>query len=234
MTTEPDNSAIRAFEALRAEIAATRAELRDLAAVTAAQVVPDYDLTLGRIAKQLGEVTARLSRIESRPVELSIERGPLKLPGEPGTPEAVMHDAAETLRGCAVAVREAVRSAVTRQTQRRWLAGSALAGVAMGLVLCLGAVAVLPRQAGAWMAATILGAENPWDAGQALMWRDSPASWDKIVRLYKACGEQATEMCEAAITVRTIQPGQDGSRNATAPALSHPQLRGGRIGQQSQ
>jgi hypothetical protein len=40
---------------------------------------------------QLGGMTARLSRIESRPVELSIERGPLKLPGEPGTPEAAMH-----------------------------------------------------------------------------------------------------------------------------------------------
>jgi len=176
MTSEPDISAARAFEALRAEVAATRAALRELAEVTATKTMPDYDLTLGRIVKQLGDMTARLSRIEARPVEFSIERRPLKLPGEPGTPEAALHDAAETMRECAGAVRGAVGSAATRQTQRRWLAGSALAGVVMGVVLCLGAVAALPRQAGAWIAASILGAENPWDAGQALMSRGSPDS----------------------------------------------------------
>jgi hypothetical protein len=205
MTTEPDNSAIRAFEALRAEVAATRAEVRELAEVTAGKTMPDYDLTLGRIAKQLGDITVRLSRIESRPVELSIERGPLKLPGEPGTPEAALHEAAETLLGCAGAVRDAVGSAATRQTQRRWLAGSALAGVTMGLMLCLGAVAVLPRQAGAWMAVIMIGAENPWDAGQALMSRGSPDSFARMVRLYRACDGKPVELCEAAISVRTMQ-----------------------------
>ena len=205
VTSEPDQSATRAFEALRAEVAATRAELRELADVTAGKTMPDYDLTLGRIAQQLGDMTARLSRIELRPVELSIERRPLKLPGEPGTPEAAMHEAAETMRECAGAVRDAVGSAVTRQTQRRWLAGSVLAGVAMGLLLCLGVIAVLPRQAGAWMTATILGAENPWDAGQALMSRGSPNSFARMVRLYQACDGKPVELCEAAISVRAIQ-----------------------------
>ena len=56
MTSEPDTSAVRAFEALRAEVAATRAELRELAEVTAGKTMPDYDLTLGRIAQQLGDM----------------------------------------------------------------------------------------------------------------------------------------------------------------------------------
>jgi hypothetical protein len=55
------------------------------------------------------------------------------------------------------------------------------------------------------MAAAMLGAENPWDAGQALMSRGSPDSFAQMVRLYRACDGKPVELCEAAISVRTIQ-----------------------------
>ena len=55
------------------------------------------------------------------------------------------------------------------------------------------------------MAASILGAENPWDAGQGLMQRDSPESFARMVRLYRACDGKPVELCEAAISVRTMQ-----------------------------
>ena len=46
----------------------------------------------------------------------------------------------------------------------------------------------------------------------------SPDSFDKMAGLYKACGEQTTELCEAAIAVRSIQPAQEGGR--TLPCYS--------------
>jgi hypothetical protein len=55
------------------------------------------------------------------------------------------------------------------------------------------------------MAASMLGAENPWDAGQALMSRGSPDSFARMVWLYRACDGKPVELCEAAISVRTIQ-----------------------------
>jgi hypothetical protein len=44
----------------------------------------------------------------------------------------------------------------------------------------------------------------------------------RMVRLYDACGTQATELCEAAIAVPTVPSGQEGGRSASAPAPSHP------------
>jgi hypothetical protein len=38
--------------------------------------------------------------------------------------------------------------------------------------------------------------------------RLSPQSFDRMVRLYKVCGEAEIELCEAAMAVRTIEPGQ--------------------------
>jgi len=46
----------------------------------------------------------------------------------------------------------------------------------------------------------------------------SPAQWERMARLYKACPQDSTtDLCEAAITVRTIVPGQEGGKNAPAP-----------------
>ena len=51
----------------------------------------------------------------------------------------------------------------------------------------------------------------------------SPASWDKMVRLYKACPpDSTTDVCEAAEAVRTITP--DTTANP-----SHPAPRSGRV-----
>jgi hypothetical protein len=50
----------RAFEALRAEVAALRQ-------VVEGQTAPDYALTLGAMAKELREVSARLTAIEASP-----------------------------------------------------------------------------------------------------------------------------------------------------------------------
>ena len=104
-------------------------------------------------------------------------------------------------------------------------------GLTVGVGLWYVAAGLLPRSAGDGIAASLIGGTR-WQAGATLMDEASPASFDKMVRLYEACGEQTTELCEAAVVVRSIQPSQEGSRNATAPAPSHPPLRGGNAPQQ--
>jgi hypothetical protein len=87
------------------------------------------------------------------------------------------------------------------------------------------AAGVLPRSAGNWIAASLIGGSR-WPAGETLPREGSPESWARMVRLYAACGEQATELCEAAIAAWTLQGGREGGRSASAPAPSHPLPRG--------
>ena len=67
MNTEPVDPAVQAFEALRGEIAVLKPEITTALAeqrAIIAKPAPDYDLTLGRIAKQLTELTARVAAVE--------------------------------------------------------------------------------------------------------------------------------------------------------------------------
>jgi hypothetical protein len=108
-----------------------------------------------------------------------------------GELRAVTHD----LQRCAGLVRE------RREHRIRLLAswgGGLLAGALLWHVLVMS----LPSRTGDWLAALPLGG-GPWQAGQALMRRDNPESWDKMVRLYTACGDQPVALCErAAMAVR--------------------------------
>jgi hypothetical protein len=66
------------------------------------------------------------------------------------------------------------------------------------------AAGLLPRSVGDGIAASLIGGTR-WQAGATLMDEASPDSFDKMVRLYEACGEQTTALCEAAVAVRSIQ-----------------------------
>lgn len=70
MDIDPIDPAVQAFEALRTEIAVLTAEIAAILAeqrAIAALPAPDYDLTLGRIAKQLAELTTRVAGVEGKP-----------------------------------------------------------------------------------------------------------------------------------------------------------------------
>ncbi len=57
-----------------------------------------------------------------------------------------------------------------------------------------------------WLAALAFGGR--WNADEAMMQEASPAQCERIVRLCEACLQNSTtELCEAAITVTTITPG---------------------------
>lgn len=209
------DAAERAFEALREEVAAQRRALEQLAGLVAQgrppdEPAPDYSPTLGAMAQELRSVGARLDGIEAQPT-LRLTPASYRAEIEAVAQGAVTvmsrsfvealqeaRGAARELEGLAGRVRE-------RREQRWWLITAGVLGVMGGLFLWFMLVVLLPWGAGDWLAALPLGG-RPWQAGQALMRHDSPESFDKMARLYKACGEQATELCETAIAVRTIPP----------------------------
>jgi hypothetical protein len=97
----------------------------------------------------------------------------------------------EQARAAAQALRAATGAVLAQRALRWWLTGIGSAGVLAGILLCLGTVALLPRQAGAWMAATMIGGD-PWSAGEALMQEDDAAAFNRMVQLYYACPAAST------------------------------------------
>ncbi len=120
---------------------------------------------------------------------------------------------------------EALAGRVREQReQQRWLATAGGLGIVGGVLLWFLLTRLLPWGAGDRLAGLPIGG-GPWQAGQTLMRRNSPESFDKMVRLYKACPQNTTtELCEAAMIVRTIPPGQtlpEGARAAPPVPASH-------------
>ncbi len=114
-----------------------------------------------------------------------------------------------------------------RQEQQRWLAITAGLGLLGGVLLWLLLIRLLPWGAGDWLAALPIGGGR-WGAGQTLMRDADPVTWERMVRLYKACPQESTtEQCEAAMAVRTTPP------SLTSPPPSRSIVRGSRTGQQT-
>jgi hypothetical protein len=195
----------RAFAALRAEVRALRQVVEGLAA-------PDYSLTLGTIAKELQVVGAGLATIENHPA-LTPARyaGQLDAATERAhqAGSKAMWDAQTQLGDTARQLEHLVGKVHTREEQRRWIGAAAACGIMLGIVLWYILPSLLPWGAGDWLVASLIGGGR-WQAGETLMERASPESFDRMVRLYKACGQQPVELCEAAMTVRALDPGHEG------------------------
>jgi hypothetical protein len=190
-------SAAEAFDALRAEVRETHAEIRTLTTRIAGASAPNYDLTLGEMAKRLGAMEDRL-------IHLAHRMPPARLPGELVLPDELAA-ITEQARATAQALRAATGVAVAQQSLRWWMIGSGGIGVLLGVLLCLGTAALLPRQAGAWMAATIIGGD-PWAAGENLMQESNATAFDRMARLYQACpADSSTDLCVAAIAVKAAK-----------------------------
>ena len=55
--------------------------------------------------------------------------------------------------------------------------------------------------------------------GQAMLGDAIPETWDRMVRLYKACPKDSTtELCEAMLMVRTVTPDAPAQPGAVPPA----------------
>jgi hypothetical protein len=237
---EDDGDAVRAFEALREEVAALRrgVELVYRQGQQAAPGAPDYSPTLGQMEKALQAIAGRLEAVEQQPaLTLTPARFRTEIDsvasGAVSTISRPFIEAVQEARAAARDLKALTGRVHEQREQRAWVLTAGVLGLIVGVGLWYVAAGLLPRSAGDGIAASLIGGTR-WQAGEMLMDEASPASFDKMVRLYQACGEQTTELCEAAIVVRSIQPGQEGGRSASAPAPSHSLPRGRRVGEQGQ
>ena len=219
------DGAEQAFEALRAEVVALRRGIelidrRIQEAAGPAVAGPDYSPTLGAIAKELKAVTARLEAMErapalaSTPAQQAAElRRELHRIGQDAQ-DGLAHSQAQ-LDGTVRELHGMIGSARARHDQQQWLWTAGVCGVLGGALLWFLLTAYLPGAGGTWLAGLAFGGR--WNTGEAMMQDANPVQWERMVRLYKACPQDSTvELCEAAMAVRTLTPGQEGAK---APAF---------------
>lgn len=103
--------------------------------------------------------------------------------------------------------------------QRKWLWTAAIGGVMGGALLWVVLAAMLPWGIGDRMAALPVSGGDQWKAGQTLLSRSSPSAWERMARLFNACGDQSTELCEAAIVIRAAPttPNEKASSQSSVP-----------------
>ncbi len=228
------DGAERAFEALREEVGGLRRGIeqvsRQRSAAAAGVAAVDYSSTLGAMQKALGVIAGRLEAVERQPA--------LQVTGASLGAElnAAARGASQTLSGSVSGVVSEMRNATQilselvgriheQREQRRGMWAAGAGGVLGGVLLWFFLAALLPWGGGDWLASLPITRGGPWAAGQALLARSSPESWDQMLRLYKACGDQPTQLCEAAITVRAISAGHEETKGSPVIPLSRPSSR---------
>jgi hypothetical protein len=213
----------RAFEALRAEVAALRQAVEG-------QAAPDYALTLGAMAKELQTVSTRLTTMEGHP---ALAMTPDGYSGQLNTAMERAHQAGgkamwDVQTQLGDAARQLERSAGkihTREEQQRRVGIALAAGILLGIAMWYVLPSLLPWGVGDWLASSLIGGGR-WQAGETLMERASPEGFDRMVRLYNACGERPVESCKAAIAARpAAEPGETPMEK---PSAARPQSRTGR------
>lgn len=210
-----DDDAVQAFEALRSEVAALRQGIelvyRQAQQAPAALDAPDYSPTLGAIAQELQAVGERLDGMEAHPaLQLTpaayasqVTAGVRRVEDEAG--RSLTHAQGRFSDGLQE-LRNLIGSANSQfaQQRREWIA--VLVGAVLGLMLWYPLVVITPWGGGHWLAATLIGGGR-WQAGATLMQEADPGTWGRLMRLYRACPlDTTTELCEAAMAVRTIPP----------------------------
>ena len=215
-----EDDAVRAFEALRAEVAQLRQGI-ELVYRQGQEAGVDYSPTLGEMAKTLTAVQSRLAAIEGKPslaVTPQMFRQQIEEAGHRAGEQAgrAMVEGAAAQSAATRELQALVGQAATRREQRRWLATAAVLGVMLGVVLIRVLIAVLPGGGGDWLAAEMIGG-GPWWAGQALMDDADPAAFARMVKLDQACGPRPAEVCTAAITLDEATKAGMGSDGKTLP-----------------
>jgi hypothetical protein len=174
------------------------------------------------MAKTLQELQQRLAAIEGKP---ALQMTPAVYSDQIMATGRLAADVADRqLRGAAEAQSTATRKlqevtsrARRAREQRQLNAAFAFMGLCFGIALWYVLPMVLPWRAGDWLTASLIGG-SPWYAGEALMQRASPQSFDKMVQLYNTCGDEPVELCAATITVKTLKiTGNDGQAASPLP-----------------
>ena len=216
--TGDGDGAERAFEALREEVAGLRRGIeqvsRQRGTAAAGVAAVDYSPTLGAIAKGLQAVEGRLGVIEGKPaLVLTPARfeTEIRKAGGWASEEGVsaMRSAASAMEGASREFKEMLAGARSHREQQVMLGMTGIVGVMGGVALWFLAVAALPWGTGHRMAALMIDGDGRWGAAETLMREADPSRWKRVVGLIHACPEDTlTELCEAAMAVRTLPQGQ--------------------------
>ncbi len=217
------DGAEQAFEALREEVAALRRGIElvyrqaqqggPAGPAAAAAGAPDYSPTLGVIAQELHAVGKRLDGIETHPAmrltpaayAQQVTMGVRQAQDESG--RGLTHAQGRFSDGLQE-IRRLIGSAHSQLAQQRREYVAVAIGAALGFVVWWPLVFLTPWGGGHWLAATLIGG-GQWQAGETLMQEEDPVTWDRMVRLYKACPQDSTtELCEAALAVRAMPQGR--------------------------
>jgi ElaB/YqjD/DUF883 family membrane-anchored ribosome-binding protein len=183
--TDTDESqsgdAAQAFEHLTQEVAVLHHTVEELVDAIRLKEPPDYSLTLGKIAQDLGSIRERLDQIEHHPaIRIAPADYPEVIARAGGS---VMREAANQLdqvrresERTTQALAQIIGSARTQDRQRKWVTITAAIALVLGLILSPFLGQLLPFGLGGRIAAMIMGADR-WNAGAALMAAQSPGAW---------------------------------------------------------
>ena len=223
-----EEDAVRAFEALKAEIARLRQGI-EFVYRQGEEGQVDYSPTLGEMAKTLQVMQSRLAAIEGKPalgLTPQLFRQLIEDAGQHAGERAgrAMAEGAAVQSAATRELQALVGRAHTRKDQREWLGVAVAAGIILGMVLVRVLVAVLPWGGGDGLAAIMVGAPNPWEAGEILMHDADRASFDKMVKLYNTCGPRPVAFCTAAIVLDEAAKPETGNH---AEVLPRPPAPGG-------
>lgn len=224
-----DDAAAEAFEELRAEVTLLRRAVERLAAERAELPQPkDYDETLGRIAKAIGTLSERMNVLAERPgISITPEGIARQVAAAGNTVRAedqrTIAAAGKSLEDATRALHGYVVSARRGDEQNRWLAWTAIGGVALGMFLWAifaGAIARTVPESWLWperMAARTL-AMPMWEGGQRMMRTAAPkafaniAAGDRIVttnrEALEACRKRADRTRETVRCNVSVEPGE--------------------------
>ena len=181
---ERSGDAARAFEDLRAEVSVLRRAVEVLPEEWEANQPPDYTESLGHITQGLAKVVGRLQAIEQHPVLHTMPeqyRAAILAAGRDLMSQGVgrLDRASEGLEREQQNLARVIGTVRGKRKQWEWLAITAAAALAVGLVLSPFAARLLPFGLNAAVAATIMHADR-WNAGQALMKSSNPAGWESL------------------------------------------------------
>jgi hypothetical protein len=179
--TEP-TAAERAFDALRAEVAAMRQAMKSLPdLITKVRPTVDYTETLGAIAKRLEIVGNFMAAIEQHP---AIRMTPAQYnQAIAAAGEGLMQKSARELdsaKTAAVAERRELAAMIGTMRgqwkQWEWLGWTGIGALFLGLLISPVVARVLPFGWDGQVAAFIMQADR-WGAGTALMKAGNPEAW---------------------------------------------------------
>lgn len=207
-----EGDAAQAFEALRAEVSVQRRAIEALSAALQSIRSTDYTPTLGKIAKGLEDMNARLDTIEGHPaLQLTPEQHQRAM-AKAGS--GLMHDMAQQMERATEAAAShgqhlagVIGTARRQDQQLKWVVVTGAVALVVGLLISPILARLLPFGLDGRVAASILHG-NRWEAGAALMQAENPEGWRSIVNdlnLVKTNQAALTPCHEAAAKAKKEQ-----------------------------